>query len=174
MQAAPSVPWVLSLVVSEGTVFSPPEQAAPAGAGPPGVPAAASAGDPPATPGKEETKPEVLPVWKADCGELWYDGELILEFKQAAPNQRRLLTEFQEHGWPHWLEDPLAVDPSVDSRDRLRRTVEALNKSLKNTPLAFHVTDAGQGVKWSVRNKSVSRRTRRGRRRQGGRGSGRD
>jgi hypothetical protein len=72
------------------------------------------------------------------------------------------LTEFEEHDWPHWIEDPLPFDPNIDPRDRLRRTVEALNKSLRKSPLVFHITDGGAGVKWSLRKEGVSRSARRG------------
>jgi len=67
------------------------------------------------------------PAWKRECGELWYAGRLIKEFKQPAPNQRAILDAFQEQSWDHVIDDPLPGKADIDPRKRLGDAVAALN-----------------------------------------------
>src|SRR5437879_12297578 len=72
VRTAAGVPQVRTIDVSEQTVFDLSGEAAPADFGQPAMPAAAGGRGPLAMPGYGEPKAEPVPVWKAECGELWY------------------------------------------------------------------------------------------------------
>ena len=68
-----------------------------------------------------QSEAELLPDWKADCGELWYGGQLVKELSPRAKNQRAILDSFQELHWVRVMDDPLTgtgVDQSCFSMTR--------------------------------------------------------
>jgi hypothetical protein len=102
------------------------------------------------------------PVWDADQRTLRFDDKVIKVFKVKAENQERVLTAFQEEGWPAKISDPIPPDAKgIDPKRRLRDTVAALKKRHK-TPnaITFRTDGTGEGVVWE------RVRSRRGQRRQ--------
>jgi len=148
---AAGVPLVLTFDVSEQTVFHLPGETAPAYLGQTGSPADAGVSDPVAAPANGEGQAELLPVWKADCGELWFGGRLVKKFKQAAASQRAILDAFQEENWQRTIDDPLTGKGDMDRKKRLENAVQGLNAHRRNALLSFHVINAGEGVEWRVR-----------------------
>ena len=69
------------------------------------------------------------PEWKVDPGRLLFGGQLIKEFRRPAPNQRRLLDEFQRRLWPAQIGNPFFGDHInvATAVEVLRNTAEALN-----------------------------------------------
>jgi hypothetical protein len=151
LRDAAGAPLVLSFDVSEQTVFRLPEEAVPAYLGQSGVPADAGRNGTVAALANEEPQAELLPVWKADCGELWYGGKLVKKFRQGAENQRAILHAFQEQNWQRTSYDPLTGKGDMDRKKRLENAVRGLNSHMRNPLLSFHVINAGEGVEWRVR-----------------------
>jgi hypothetical protein len=103
-----------------------------------------------------QSQEEILPVWKADCGELWYGGQLVKELSPQAKNQRAMFDSFQELHWVHVMDDPL-TGTGVDRKERLGHTVQGMNTNLINPLLIFH-TWSGNRIKWGVRPRDWKKR----------------
>ena len=91
------------------------------------------------------------PEWNAGVGRLFFAGQLVKDFKRPAPNQRRLLGEFQRLEWPDQVRNPFLRDRiSVDSAvETLRNAAEALNDDhLTERLLRFGTRDNGSYVYW--------------------------
>jgi hypothetical protein len=80
------------------------------------VPADAGRNGPVAALAHGEPQAELLPVWKADCGDLWYGGKLVKKFRQGAASQRALLDTFQEENWKRTIDDPLTGKGDMDRK----------------------------------------------------------
>ena len=70
-----------------------------------------------------------MPEWQSEAGKLLLGRQLVKAFRRPAPNQRRLLDEFQQQQWPEqignpFLKDRISVATAVEV---LRNTAEALN-----------------------------------------------
>jgi hypothetical protein len=103
--------------------------------------------------GRAEEPHEVgrpVPCWDAACAALYWRNLLVKEFRQAAANQRLLLTVWQELHWPARMDDPLPPSEGIDSRDRLHDAVRRLNDNRVPHLLRFHCVDCGQGVAWEA------------------------
>lgn len=83
------------------------------------------------------------PVWNADKGELFFRGQLCKRLDRRARNQRRILDEFHDLGWPSRIEDPLP--PPAKLADTLRDLVRNLNA------IAFRGDGSGKGIIWEPR-----------------------
>jgi hypothetical protein len=98
-------------------------------------------------------EPAEKPDWNARTGRLCYSGQLVKEFRRPAPNQRRVLSEFQRLQWPDeianpFLHDRISVDVAVET---LRNTTEALNDDhLAEVTLRFGTRDNYHWVYWKV------------------------
>jgi hypothetical protein len=93
----------------------------------------------------------IKPVWLADRRELWVGESLIKRYKQLPGNQDLILSAFQELGWCDRIDDPLPGKPGVDSKARLRQTVEDLNKRhIAAGVLHFRGDGTGEGVIWDL------------------------
>jgi hypothetical protein len=96
------------------------------------------------------------PVWNADAGELQYGGE-TKTYANPAENQRRILSAFQEAGWPTAIDDPTPPRPRIEvgrfgkkiKDGRLNQTIRSLNVSIPF--LRFAGTGNGQGIRWEPR-----------------------
>jgi hypothetical protein len=80
------------------------------------------------TSGSRKEAPQV-PSWDARSGRLYFAGRLVKEFKRPAPNQRRLLNEFEHAHWQTEIHNPFLQDRvhSAAAVEALRNTAEALN-----------------------------------------------
>lgn len=95
--------------------------------------------DPPTT-----TKPR----WNADLGELKF-GNSTTRVRRSAKNVWKILSAFQEEGWPTRIDDPL---PGGKQDTRLRETVRTLNAacSRKSLLLRFESDGSGEGICWTA------------------------
>jgi hypothetical protein len=93
--------------------------------------------------------PKVKPYWDADLRELWLGDTLIKRYRRPAPIAHWIFTAFQEQNWKRRIDDPLIPLPNGNPPpDRLRCQVQALNRSLKGTPLRFLMDGTGHGLRW--------------------------
>jgi hypothetical protein len=90
--------------------------------------------------------PSERPAW--DGRELRYLGALLKRFDRPAPNQERLLDEFERQGWTRYIENPLNEAGDISPVDRLRDAVKRLNRSLVTPLLHFGGNGRGTGVCW--------------------------
>lgn len=74
-------------------------------------------------------------------GHLILGGHTVKKVRSDAFNQLLILRELERHGWPVWLENPLAYGKKVNRKKQLRDTVGRLNQGLINQVLRFHVRD---------------------------------
>jgi len=91
-----------------------------------------------------------VPEWNPVTRELHLGGILIKRFKQPSQNQERVLTAFQEEGWPQRIDDPLLQTGDLDPKERLRNTIKALNRNQKQHLLKIKGDGTGEGVMWEA------------------------
>jgi hypothetical protein len=93
---------------------------------------------------------ECMPSWDTDRHLLSFGGQIVKHFKWQAANQEKILSAFQEEGWPSRIDDPLAPMPDLDIKRRLSDTIKCLNRKQANKLLHFHGDGSGQGVIWKA------------------------
>ncbi|MGH7194139.1 MAG: hypothetical protein ACREJM_11520 [Candidatus Saccharimonadales bacterium] len=94
-----------------------------------------------------------VPHYDARRRQLWYDGNLIKRFVQAAPNQQLILEIFELEKWPHGgILDPLKPNGESEPAKRLRDTLAALNRHHETSGVLKFVSDGtGQGICWGLK-----------------------
>ncbi len=97
-----------------------------------------------------ETRRPLKPVWNRDLQELRLGDKVVKRFKVPAPNQEIILAVFQEEDWPVYIDDPLAPHPEIDTKRRLRDTINSLNRNQKDKLLQFRGNGSGDGVRWEL------------------------
>lgn len=112
-------------------------------------------------PSREKPKPlvevaderlTVLTTPKWDClrQELRLGDVVVKRFKVRAPNQERVLSAFEEEGWPPCIDDPLPRSAQLDPKRRLHETINSLNRSQKHRLIRFMGNGKGEGVAWEL------------------------
>ncbi len=96
----------------------------------------------------EDSADECLPQWDTDRRELRVAKQLVKRFKWHAINQETILVAFQEEGWPHRIDDPLAPKAEQDSKRRLNDTIKCLNRKQQSKLIRFRGDGTGEGVVW--------------------------
>lgn len=91
----------------------------------------------------------LIPVWNSEIHELRLGELLVKRFTQPAKNQERILTVFQEDGWPWRIDDPLPGDAGIDARERLHSAVKRLNYQTHRL-IRFAGDGTGEGVIWRL------------------------
>jgi hypothetical protein len=74
-------------------------------------------------------------------------AELVKQFRGRIANQERLLSAFEEEGWPPCVDDPLP-GPKEKSNQRLHDTVKALNHHQIVPRVHFFRDGTGERVCW--------------------------
>ena len=99
-----------------------------------------------------EEKLTVLTTPKWDClrQELRLGDVVVKRFKVRAPNQERVLSAFEEEGWPPCIDDPLPRTAELDPKRRLHETINSLNRSQKHRLIRFMGNGKGEGVAWEL------------------------
>jgi len=92
--------------------------------------------------------PAALPHWDAELRELCVDGRLVKRFRVPSPNQERVLSAFQEEGWPARIDDPLPPDGDYAPKHRLRDTIKSLNRHQVHSLLRITGDGTGEGIRW--------------------------
>ena len=94
----------------------------------------------------------VLTTPKWDClrQELRLGDVVVKRFKVRAPNQERVLSAFEEEGWPPCIDDPLPRSADLDPKRRLHETINSLNRSQKHRLIRFMGNGKGEGVAWEL------------------------
>lgn len=100
----------------------------------------------------EDSSPQLVskPTWIAAIRELRVEQTLVKRFRSQAPTQEVVLAAFEEEGWPRRIDDPLAPRPFVDSKHRLRSTIQALNRSHDVKLIRFRADGSGEGIVWEL------------------------
>jgi len=81
------------------------------------------------------------PRWDGDTRTLWYGDRVCKRYTRPAPSQEKILTSFQEEGWPNRIDDPL--DPG-----KLADTIKDLQETLRNSPITLGRDGTGKGITW--------------------------
>ncbi len=71
----------------------------------------------------EATAELTTPKWDCLRQELRLGDLLVKRFKVRAPNQERVLSAFEEEGWPACIDDPLPRCTDQDPKRRLHETI---------------------------------------------------
>jgi hypothetical protein len=95
-------------------------------------------------------------MWDADRQELYLGSTLVKRFKVPAVNQVRILSAFEEEGWPPRVDDPLPTTPGVEPKRRLHHTINSLNGSQLRPLIHFMGDGTGTGIRWEPREESRS------------------
>jgi hypothetical protein len=96
------------------------------------------------------------PRWIATARQLWFNGQLVKQFRRPAPWQELILAVFEELGWPEFIDDPLPGDKNIDAKRRLHDAIKLLNRHHLVRALSFHGDGSGQGVVWKHLDEKVS------------------
>jgi hypothetical protein len=88
------------------------------------------------------------PTWDAERCTLYLGTRIVKRFKWHAANQARVLSAFQEEGWPVRIDDPLAPSPTVHAKRRLSDTIKCLNRKQHIKLIHFRGDGTGQGITW--------------------------
>lgn len=86
--------------------------------------------------------------WDATAHCLKVDGQTVKVFKLPSPNQERILSAFEEEGWPMRIDDPLPISHDIHPKRRLNDTIKGLNRNQQRTLIRFRGDGSGQGVIW--------------------------
>jgi hypothetical protein len=89
------------------------------------------------------------PHWDAARRKFYVDGVLVKRFRQGAACQERILSAFQEEGWPPSIEDPLPPDGEQDPKCRLQNVIGNLNRHQRNKRVHFEGNGTGECVLWT-------------------------
>jgi hypothetical protein len=74
----------------------------------------------------------------------------MLQFPRHGPNLEALLAAFRKRNWKPCIADPLAQKKASKSNPRLHDAIKYPNKRLEKTPLRFHGSGDGKGVRWET------------------------
>jgi hypothetical protein len=88
------------------------------------------------------------PRWDKLLRELWVGPVLVKQFRVPASNQDRILTAFQEQGWPPAIENPLVDDGDLDGVSQLQFTIRRLNGCQHRPIIHFFGNGTGAVVGW--------------------------
>jgi len=55
------------------------------------------------------------PRWDGDTRTLWFGDSVCKRYTRPAPSQEKILTSFQEEGWPNRIDDPLDPGKLADT-----------------------------------------------------------
>ena len=86
----------------------------------------------------------VMPHWDVDRSELRIGAIVVRNVAQRATNLIRVLSVFEEDGWPRRIDSPLDPGPA-----RFADTIRKLNENL--TSIRFRADGSGTGIVWEWR-----------------------
>src|SRR5262249_3591035 len=90
-----------------------------------------------------------LPYYHRDRSELWVCGILVKRLRQRAPDQRLLLSAFEDQHWPFRVANPLSADEfGEDLKVRLNHVIYRVNQHHVNRLIRFGGDGTGEGVIW--------------------------
>jgi hypothetical protein len=90
-----------------------------------------------------------LPFYQPGRGELWICGLLVKRFRQPAPDQRAILSAFQDQHWHFHIANPLSLNYfREDLKDRLNHAIYRLNRHQVNQLIRLRGDGTGEGVIW--------------------------
>ena len=109
---------------------------------------------PPAAPTPPPAEPPdvnapAVPHWNPALRVLTWQGRVVKQYRQPAPNQEVILAAFQEDGWPPRIDDPLPLKPEIDPKQHLRDTIKNINRNQSRRLILFQGDGTGCGVCWS-------------------------
>ena len=84
------------------------------------------------------------PRWNGVLLSLTWNGETVARYTRPAPNQVKILSAFEEEGWPPRIDDPLTPGS-------LRQTLKDLQKKFRDSPIAFCGDGTATGILWEPR-----------------------
>lgn len=88
------------------------------------------------------------PSWCAERKELSFIGRVIKTYVRPAPNQEAILMAFEEEGWPFHVDDPIVPKNGCNPRQRLRASVQGMNRQSDPPAIEFSCDGSGMGVCW--------------------------
>jgi hypothetical protein len=89
------------------------------------------------------------PSWEGRV--FCFGGQVLKTFRRHAPEQERILDEFQNAGWPPRLANPLVREGHAHCAKQLRDVLRLLNRGQEPWSIYFETDADGKGVRWSIR-----------------------
>ena len=89
-----------------------------------------------------------LPRWDCQLRVLRLGAQVVKCFRQPSGNQEAVLSAFEEAHWPSRIDDPIPPRDEQDSKHRLNRAIERLNKHQYNHLIRFYGDGTGQAICW--------------------------
>jgi hypothetical protein len=81
---------------------------------------------------------------------LYFAGQIVKRFRWRAVNQEKILSAFEDDGWPPRIDDPLVPSPQIVSKRRLGDAIKCLNRRQANALLRFGGDGTGEGIIWEA------------------------
>ncbi|MEI8375811.1 MAG: hypothetical protein WCJ35_23560 [Planctomycetota bacterium] len=94
------------------------------------------------------TETALVPQWDAESRVLFLGEQIVKRYKRPSPNQDRVLSAFEEEGWPSHVYDPLPPKEKVAGKQCLHATIDWLNRNQENKLLRFRGDGTGEGICW--------------------------
>ncbi len=91
-----------------------------------------------------------LPKWDCNRRELWFNGQLVKQFKLPSANQETIIVAFEEERWAPRVDDPLPPTPDIDPKRRLNDAIKSLNRRQKHQCIRFMGDGRGTGIIWEA------------------------
>ena len=91
-----------------------------------------------------------LPKWDHNRRELWFNGQLVKQFKLPSANQETIIRAFEEEQWAARVDDPLPPTPDIDPKRRLNDAIKSLNRRQKHQCIRFMGDGRGLGIIWEA------------------------
>jgi hypothetical protein len=88
------------------------------------------------------------PHWNKRTRELSFGNQVVKRFRVPAVNQARILSAFEEEGWPPSILDPLPQSPNIDVKSRLHSAIRRLNDCQQQHLIIFFGNGNGDAVCW--------------------------
>jgi hypothetical protein len=96
-----------------------------------------------------EAGPRAAPVWDRARRQLRWGTGVIKQLRHLARDQEEILEAFEQQHWPQRISNPLPRRPHSNSKQRLRNTVDNLNRNHRLRRIRFR-TDGNLGVIWEA------------------------
>lgn len=91
---------------------------------------------------------DLRPHWDHSNNQLLWQNAIVKRFSKPAPNQKRILLEFERSGWPWVIDDPLPTPDGGSIKIQLDNTIKSLNNGHLVRALRFGGDGTGRGITW--------------------------
>ena len=98
----------------------------------------------------DSNRSEPMPRWDRGRRTLFVGDQMVKQFKLPSPNQEAILDAFEKEAWVQRIFDPLQPQDERVAKQRLRWTINRLNRHQEHPLIRFFTDGSGQVVCWEL------------------------